>query len=164
MEQVAGDELANYSNPDSVSSQVHDNLVATGFLRMVPDATYFGITNFVPDRLEIIDDTLEVFSSSVMGLTVKCARCHSHKFDPIPQRDYYRLAAIFKGAIDENDWLKPTRQSGDPGSRDRYLAAISTAERDAWLQHQQSIKEAVASIEKRIGEEEKRETGSSPRN
>ena len=156
MEQVAGDELANYSDPDSVSSQVHDNLVATGFLRMVPDATYFGITNFVPDRLEIIDDTLEVFSSSVMGLTVKCARCHSHKFDPIPQRDYYRLAAIFKGAIDENDWLKPTRQSGDPGSRDRYLAAISTAERDTWRQHQQSIKEAVAVIEKRISEEEKR--------
>ena len=72
---------------------------------MVPDATYFGITNFVPDRLELIDDALEVFTSSVMGLTVKCARCHSHKFAPIPQRDYYRLAAIFKGAIDENDCL-----------------------------------------------------------
>ncbi len=156
MEQLAGDELADYSDPDHVSKQVHDNLVATGFLRMVPDATYFGITNFVPDRLEIIDDTLEVFTSSVMGLTVKCARCHSHKFDPIPQRDYYRLAAIFKGAIDENDWLKPTRQSGDPGSKDRYLAAISTAERDAWHQHQDAIEAEIAAIEKRIGEEKTR--------
>lgn len=156
MEQLAGDELADYSNPDNVSSHVHDNLVATGFLRMVPDATYFGITNFVPDRLEIIDDTLEVFTSSVMGLTVKCARCHSHKFDPIPQRDYYRLAAIFKGAIDENDWLKPTRQNGNPGSKDRYLAAISTAERNAWHQDQEAIKAEIATIEKRIGEEKNR--------
>jgi len=156
MEQLAGDELANYSDPNNVSSQVHDNLVATGFLRMVPDATYFGITNFVPDRLEIIDDTLEVFTSSVMGLTVKCARCHSHKFDPIPQRDYYRLAAIFKGAIDENDWLKPTRQNGEPGSQDRYLAAISTAERHAWQQHQAAIKAEIAVIEQRISEEKDR--------
>lgn len=156
MEQVAGDELADYSNPDKVDRQTHDNLVATGFLRMVPDATYFGITNFVPDRLEIIDDTLEVFSSSILGLTVKCARCHSHKFDPIPQRDYYRLSAIFKGAIDENDWLKPTRQGGDPGSTDRYLAAISTAERNTWRQHQQSIQAAVATIEKRLDDEQNR--------
>ncbi|HIN95492.1 MAG TPA: DUF1553 domain-containing protein [Planctomycetes bacterium] len=156
MEQVAGDELNDYSNPEQVSKQVHDNLVATGFLRMVPDATYFGITNFVPDRLEIIDDTMEVFSSSIMGLTIKCARCHSHKFDPIPQRDYYRLAAIFKGAIDENDWLKPTRQSGDPGTRDRYLAAVSTAERDAWQKHNQTVKANVAAIEKRISDEETR--------
>ena len=41
------------------------------------------------------------------GPDLKCARCHSHKFDPIPQRDYYRLVAVFKGAFDEYDWLKP---------------------------------------------------------
>ena len=157
MEQLAGDEMADYSNPDRVDQRTHDNLVATGFLRMVPDATYFGITNFVPDRLEIIDDTLEVFSSSIMGMTIKCARCHSHKFDPIPQRDYYRLAAIFKGAIDENDWLKPTRQGGTPGSQDRYLAAISTAERDAWKKHQQFIQEAIATVNQRIEDEQKRQ-------
>ncbi|MEO2023931.1 MAG: PSD1 and planctomycete cytochrome C domain-containing protein, partial [Pirellulaceae bacterium] len=158
MEQLAGDEMADYSNPDLVDQRTHDNLVATGFLRMVPDATYFGITNFVPDRLEIIDDILEVFSSSILGMTIKCARCHSHKFDPIPQRDYYRLAAIFKGAIDENDWLKPTRQGGTPGSEDRYLAAISTAERDAWQKHQQSIQEAIAVVNQRIQAEQARRT------
>ena len=42
-----------------------------------------------------------------MGLTIKCARCHSHKFDPIPHRDYYRLMAVFKGAFDLYDWLQP---------------------------------------------------------
>ena len=156
MEQIAGDELADFSNRDQVSQQTHDNLVATGFLRMVPDATYFGITNFVPDRLEIIDDTLEVFSSSILGMTIKCARCHSHKFDPIPQRDYYRLAAIFKGAIDENDWLKPTRQAGTPGSTDRYLDAVATEERKAWEKHQQSIQAAIRKIQQRIEAEEQR--------
>jgi hypothetical protein len=42
-----------------------------------------------------------------MGLTMKCARCHSHKYDPIPQRDYYRLLDVFKGAYDEHDWVPP---------------------------------------------------------
>jgi cytochrome c553 len=143
MEQVAGDELGDYTDPDNVTSEVHDNLVATGFLRLSPDATYFGITNFVPDRLEIIDDMLEVFSSSVLGLTVRCARCHSHKFDPIPQRDYYRLAAIFKGAVDENDWLKPVRQSGQPGSDDRYLGAVATSERSHWQEHETALDEQI---------------------
>lgn len=40
-----------------------------------------------------------------MGLTMECVRCHSHKYDPIPQRDYYRMKAIFQGALDEHDWL-----------------------------------------------------------
>ena len=150
LEQLAGDELADYSDPDKITSEIHDNLVATGFLRLVPDATYFGITNFVPDRLDIIDDMIEVVSSSMMGLTIKCARCHSHKFDAIPQRDYYRLAAIFKGAIDENDWLKPTRQSGQPGERDRYLASISTVERQEWEVGQARIEEEVKQLEGKI--------------
>lgn len=107
-EQLAGDELADYESASEITPDIYDNLVATGFLRLAPDGTYEPLTGFVPDRLELIDDNLEILSSSIMGLTIKCARCHSHKFDPIPQRDYYRLAAIFKGALDEHDWLKPT--------------------------------------------------------
>ena len=150
MEQLAGDELADYSDPDKITSEIQDNIVATGFLRLVPDATYFGITNFVPDRLDIIDDVIEVVSSSMLGLTIKCARCHNHKFDPIPQRDYYRLAAIFKGAIDENDWLKPTRQSGPAGERDRYLAAVSTVERKEWEANEQRIEDGARELEEKI--------------
>src|SRR5205814_2266720 len=68
---------------------------------------------------------------------MKCARCHSHKFDPIPQRDYYRLAAVFKGAFDENDWLKPDVRPGiGPVSQDvlpgRLLSQVTTAERQEW--------------------------------
>lgn len=106
-EQLAGDELADCEQAEEITPELYDNLVATGFLRLAPDGTFEPLTGFVPDRLELIDDNLEVLSSAVMGLTIKCARCHSHKFDPIPQRDYYRLAAVFKGALDEHDWLKP---------------------------------------------------------
>jgi cytochrome c553 len=137
LEQIAGDELADYENAREITPEIYDNLVATAFLRMVPDGTWANITNYVPDRLEVIADELDVLGSGVMGLTIKCARCHSHKFDPIPQRDYYRLAAVFKGAYDENDWLKPDLRPGNaPISQDvlpgRMLPHVTTAERREW--------------------------------
>ena len=67
--------------------------------------------------------------SAVLGLTLKCARCHSHKFDPLPQRDYYRLLAVFKGAFDEHDWMKSnwhTTLSMGPRS-DRDLPVVASA-------------------------------------
>lgn len=106
-EQLAGDELADYETAPEITEELYDNLVATGFLRTAPDRTFADITNFVPDRLELIAEEMQVFGSAVLGLTLHCARCHSHKFDPIPQRDYYRLLATFKDAFDEHDWLKP---------------------------------------------------------
>ena len=95
---MAGDELADYEHAAEITPEIYDNLVATGFLRMAPDATWANITGYVADRLEVIADEIDVLGSAVLGLTMKCARCHSHKFDPIPQRDYYRLVAVFKGA------------------------------------------------------------------
>jgi len=133
LEQIAGDELADYEH-GPITPEIYDNLVATGFLRMAPDPTWYNLTNFIPDRLEVIGDEIEVLSSAVMGLTMKCARCHSHKFDPIPQRDYYRLADIFKGAFDEYDWMKSTWDNGlSMGPRtDRDLPHVTVAERRQW--------------------------------
>jgi hypothetical protein len=107
VEQIAGDELQDYEHAQVVTGQMMDNLIATGFLRMVPDSTSEREVNFTEDRLDVVADVLDVFSSTVLGLTMKCAHCHSHKYDPLPQRDYYRLAAVFKGAYDEHDWLQP---------------------------------------------------------
>jgi len=137
LEQLAGDELADYANAKEITPKLYDNLVATGFLRMTPDATWANITGFVPDRIEVIADEIDVLGSSVLGLTMKCARCHSHKFDPIPHRDYYRLVAVFKGALDEYDWLKPEIRPGiGPESLDsappRLLPFVTTLERKAW--------------------------------
>src|SRR5579872_2280690 len=106
-EQIAGDELADFEHAPVVTKQLMDNLIATGFLRMGPDSTSEREVNFADDRLDVIADELDVFSSTVLGLTMKCAHCHSHKYDPLPQRDYYRMTAVFKGAYDEHDWLQP---------------------------------------------------------
>jgi mono/diheme cytochrome c family protein len=137
LEQLAGDELADHEHAPEITPELYDNLVATGFMRMAPDATWANITGYVPDRLEVIADEMDVLGSAVLGLTLKCARCHGHKFDPIPQRDYYRMLDVFKGAYDEHDWLKPDVRPGlGPVSQDvlggRHLPYVTTAERRAW--------------------------------
>ncbi len=104
LEQLAGDELVDWQHVTDVTDEMVQNLVATGFLRMGIDETGSRTMNFVPERLKVISDAITVVSSGLMGLTMECARCHSHKYDPIPQRDYYRFKAIFQGALDEHDW------------------------------------------------------------
>ena len=105
VQQIAGDELIDVESAEIVTDQMVENLVATGFLRMGIDQTGSRTMNFVPERLGVIDDVIRVLGSGVLGLTMECAKCHSHKYDAIPQRDYYRMKAIFQGALDEHDWL-----------------------------------------------------------
>lgn len=112
MEQIAGDELVDYKRAKQVTAELLDKLTATGFLRMAPDGTYSPSNSSVPERMNLIADEVEVLSSSVLGLTMGCARCHNHKYDPIPQRDYYRFSAILMTAYDPYDWLIPA--SGNP--------------------------------------------------
>ena len=107
LEQIAGDELVDYRSTESLTADQAEPLVATGFLRMAPDGTWSGAQNFVPERLDVVADQVEVLSSAVMGLTLACARCHDHKYDPLPQRDYYRFSAIFRAAYDPYDWMIP---------------------------------------------------------
>lgn len=154
-EQIAGDELADYDAAKVITEELADNLVATGFLRLGVDGTFANITNFVPDRLQVVADEIDVLSSSVMGLTMKCCRCHSHKFDPLPQRDYYRLIAIFKGAFDQNDWLKPERTSGAPGVVSRYLPHVTTAERTAWDASEKQLLAQIAALRAELAKQQK---------
>jgi hypothetical protein len=140
-EQIAGDELADYEHAPVVTDEIYDNLVATGFLRTAPDRTFANITNFVPDRLEVIADEVQIFSSAVLGLTMHCCRCHSHKFDPLPQRDYYRLTAALKDALDEHDWLGP-----EP----RQLPFVTTAERQAWEARCREIDARIAPLKQQL--------------
>jgi len=107
LEQVAGDELFDYRAAKTLSHKQLDALIATGFLRTASDGTDEGALNKVPNRHAVIDEQIDIFSTAVMGLTLECCRCHSHKFDPIPQRDYYRFAAIFRAAYDPYDWRIP---------------------------------------------------------
>src|SRR5262245_59060589 len=141
LEQLAGDELADYEHAKVIGQEILDNLVATGFLRMAPDGTNPTELNNVAERLDVIADELEVFSSAVLRLTVHCARCHDHKYDPIPQRDYYRLAAVFKGAFDEHDWIRPYQ---------RMLPQITPEERQKQTEHNAPLSARLAELRKAL--------------
>ena len=150
LEQIAGDELADYRSAAVITKEIEDNLVATAFLRMSPDPTWANLTGFVPDRLEVISDSIDVLTAGVMGLTFKCAKCHTHKFDPIPQRDYYRLAAMLKPAYDEHDWLKPQLNSFggamSKGLGERFLPYVTTEEREAWERREAEITQRLTEL------------------
>ncbi len=147
-EQLAGDELLDVARAPEVTPAMVDNLTATGFLRMGIDQTGSRTMNFVPERLGVIGDALQVLGSGVMGLTLECARCHSHKYDPIPHRDYYRLKAVFQGALDEHDWLSfKTRQLAfaTPEHR-RRIARINPPVEKAIKQLEREIKTAANNV------------------
>jgi len=127
IEQIAGDELIDVEKAEVVTDEMVDNLVATGFLRMGIDQTGSRTMNFVSERLGVIGDVVSVLGSGVMGLTMECVKCHTHKYDPIPQRDYYRFKAIFQGALDEHDWLsfKTRKLRFDTPERMQRIAEVN---------------------------------------
>ena len=95
-EQLAGDLM-----PADSKLQRDKQRIATGFLAIGPKPYYPTIVPFDPDepdraRYDWAAEQIEATTSGMLGLTVGCARCHDHKFDPIPTRDYYALAGIFR--------------------------------------------------------------------
>ena len=104
-EQLAGDEMVSppYAN---LSPEQIDKLTATGFLRMAPDGTGSGANN-AEAKNQVIAETLKIVSTALMGMTVGCAQCHDHRYDPILQSDYYKLRAVFEPALDPANWRTP---------------------------------------------------------
>ncbi|HEV3007356.1 MAG TPA: DUF1549 domain-containing protein [Pirellulales bacterium] len=105
-EQLAGDEMLKPPYQDLSPPDV-DRLIATGFLRMGPDGTGSGGVDQDLARNQVVADAIKIVSTTLLGLTVGCAQCHNHRFDPIPQADYYRLRAIFEPAYDWKNWRPP---------------------------------------------------------
>ncbi len=114
VEQLAGDELAGATHDhtqDAVRApQTRDDLIATGFLRMAPDGTGEANDDAKLARNQVIAEELKVVSSSLLGLTVGCAQCHDHRYDPITQADYYRFRAIFEPAFNWQSWRPPAER------------------------------------------------------
>ena len=121
-EQLAGDELAGPVDGDLTDEQI-ELLTATGFLRMAADGTGSG-ANTAEGRNQVMADTLKIVSTSLMGLSLQCAQCHDHRYDPIPQADYYALRAVFEPALDWQSWKVPNaRRVSLYTAADRKLAA-----------------------------------------
>ena len=96
-EQIAGDEMDGKSN---------ETLIATGFLRAGPRVNFREKDN--PERRwDYVDDLISTVSRGTLGLTVNCARCHNHKFDPIAQKDYYSLAAALNTWVEISSAARP---------------------------------------------------------
>ena len=93
-QQLAGDELA----PNNAEAQI-----ATGFLRLPPEE--INGSDYRQIRQEMLDDITDVVGQSFLGLTVGCARCHDHKFDPISQREYFQLQAFFAPLLQQETEL-----------------------------------------------------------
>lgn len=89
IEQIAGD-LLPYSSPAERRRQ----LTATGFLVLGP--TNYEEQDKQVLRMDIVDEQMDTMGRALMGMTLSCARCHDHKFDPVPTKDYYALAGIFR--------------------------------------------------------------------
>ena len=110
-EQIAGDEIAaslglHANSPsDLEKARYADLIAATGFLRMAPDGT--AAANNIPTRNACISSTMKIVSTALYGMTIGCAECHDHRYDPITQADYYRLRAIFDPGFDIKRWRAP---------------------------------------------------------
>ncbi|HEY8462249.1 MAG TPA: DUF1549 and DUF1553 domain-containing protein, partial [Blastocatellia bacterium] len=127
-EQIAGDEL----DPNSFETRV-----ATGFLRAGPQHVVAGNQDLAVNRQEWLTEVMFGVGNGIMGLTIGCARCHDHKFDPIPQADFYRLQAFF-AASDNYDFKRHTKEQ-----EQAYGAAVKA--------HKEKLKpilDQIAAIEK----------------
>ena len=107
-EQLAGDEMVTLPHKNLEFEQI-DKLTATGFLRMAADGTGSG-SNDDEARNQTIADTIKILSTSLLGLSVGCAQCHDHRYDPIPQIDYYQLRAILEPGFNWKKWRTPQQR------------------------------------------------------
>jgi hypothetical protein len=133
-EQIAGDELTNYwaeyETQPELSADAVEGIIATGYLRTAADSSrpdFSTIKNAAAQYFyPTLFDTLQIVCSSTMGLTMQCARCHSHKFDPIPQTDYFRLQAVFTSVYRPDKWIPQMERSLLIASRQQQEHAAKT--------------------------------------
>ncbi len=119
LEQLAGDELADASA---------ESMIATGYFRLGPwdDEPADPET----DRFDQLDDIVSTTSQVFLGLTLGCARCHNHKFDPLTARDYYSMVAVFNGLQRPRDYrTELDLPIGTPRQLEQYRATSRRIER-----------------------------------
>jgi len=116
-EQLAGDEVPEASE---------ESIVATGFCRNGPSNDDNMGNDKEKYRLDQLDDVISTTASVFLGLTVGCARCHDHKYDPLPTEDYYRFLAIFNSTVKHGgvDHIKESQKTTD--AKTAPLALIET--------------------------------------
>ena len=135
-EQIAGDEMGAWAKDGPRAAILH---------RLGPVRRNAGNPEIALSRNEVLTERTDVIGSAFLGLTLGCARCHDHKLDPIPQRDYYRLQAYLAGT-QEND-----------------VVLVSADTRKAWDDQTRTVQDSLKQLRKALehaeGNERLRLTG-----
>ena len=141
LEQLAGDECIDWRNVDQYTDETQRLLVATGFLRNSADDTSANELNRRDVQHQILERTHEVVANNLLGLTLQCCKCHDHKYEPIPQTDYYRWQAFFQPAFNPDKWLQPAA---------RQLPNVSAAEKKRIEAHNSERDQQIAAVRGQI--------------
>ena len=146
-EQLAGDELTGERQVPYASNEVIDQLVATHFLRNGQDGT--GESDGNPDEVRadkyaVLEGAIQIIGSSLLGLTLQCAKCHDHKFEPVTQKDFYQLQAILFPAFNVEHWITPN---------DRVVIAGPRIEQSRWEAHDKAIDAQIESLKRSFASE-----------
>ncbi len=144
-EQIAGDELVGFVRDGDLMPEMIEPLIATQFLRNAPDGSGESDGNPLEvkvDRYSVMEGTVQLIGNAFLGLTLQCARCHDHKFEPITQNDYYALQAILRPAYNPDSWLKPNERAVGIGTRSEREARA-----EAIQQHENALKSLRTSLE-----------------
>ena len=132
-EQLAGDELSAWRPGQPATPEVIELLEATHFLRNGQDGS--GESDGNPDEVRVdryyaLEGAVQIIGSTLLGLTVQCAKCHDHKFEPFTQRDYYALQAVLYPAFNIDRWVKPN---------DRVVDAHMPGVLEAWTARERQL-------------------------
>ncbi len=138
-EQIAGDEMFPGNN---------EALIATGYLRAGSEHLVSGNIDPEESRQEVLTEIATNVGQTFLAMTVNCARCHNHKFDPILQADFYRLQAVFAGAKgDDVEYATPSEKKESEAKIAEYKKRISPVE--------EALKELAKPYAEKIKEERK---------
>jgi hypothetical protein len=150
-EQIAGDLL-----PAETDEEANEHIVATGFLAMGPrELNYDDREAAQTERyvLHSVEEQIDVVSRGVLALTVSCAQCHDHKFDPIPTTDYYAFAGIFRSAEPLVGYVHGLGNSGRYfPQRLALLKGFQGAEYRAYKEHRQKATAAWLALKEEMTE------------
>lgn len=136
-EQIAGDEISGITAKNGETDAFSENaptaaqrriemLEATHYLRCGQDGTGESDGNDEEvrvDRYTVLETSMQNLATGLLGLTIQCAKCHDHKFEPLPQRDYYAFQAVLIPAFPPAAWVKPN---------DRFVYAAKPGEFELW--------------------------------
>jgi hypothetical protein len=145
LEQLAGDEIA---------PQEDEDLIAAGFNRLGPLRKNAGNQEVASSRNEVLTEMTNIVGSALLGVTLGCARCHDHKFDPFRQSDYYRLQAYFAATNGEDvPRFTPEEQAAWKAKREpveREMKELREAMKHAKQEEQAEFEKRLEDLEDRM--------------